>query len=126
MLRRAKNRRKDGQGVSFPVPVAAGIVLVGVMSLLYVWLDGRCEAAGSRIKALENQKVEVHKKVMIEEYKWCTAKSPRNIERLLRQFKLNMQYPEETQIVRLRYKPAEPETRETAFRRGGGADAYHD
>ncbi|MFH0881168.1 MAG: hypothetical protein V2A34_15765 [Lentisphaerota bacterium] len=120
MLRRKKNQKKDGRGFRFPAHWAAVLMMAGVMALTYLWLCGRCDALGARIKALEGQKSDVHKKVMNEEFKWCNAKSPRNVEKMLKQFKLDMQFPEEQQIVRLRYKSPEPETRETAFRQEGG------
>ena len=85
MARRKKNRKKDSEGFIFPAPFAAILGAVALVSLGYLWLCGRCEAMGAQIKMLENRKVEAHKRVINEEYKWSNMKSPGNILALLQQ-----------------------------------------
>jgi hypothetical protein len=59
---------------------------------------------GVRIKLLENKKVEAHKRAINEEYKWSNIKSPGNILALLQRYNLSMNYPDESRVVRLRYR----------------------
>ena len=56
---------------------------------------------------LENKKVEAHKRVINEEYKWSNMKSPGNILALLQRYNLSMNYPDESRVVRLRYRSTE-------------------
>ena len=107
MARRKKNRKKDSEGFIFPAPFAAILGAVALVSLGYLWLCGRCEAMGARIKMLENKKVEAHKRVINEEYKWSNMKSPGNILALLQRYNLSMNYPDESRVVRLRYRSTE-------------------
>jgi hypothetical protein len=107
MARRKKNRRKGSGGFLFPAPFAAILGAVALVSLGYLWLCGRCEAMGAQIKLLENKKVEVHKRVINEEYKWSNMKSPGNILALLHRYRLSMDYPDECRVVRLRYRSTE-------------------
>jgi hypothetical protein len=107
MGRRKKNRRKDSEGFIFPAPFAAILGAVAMVSLGYLWLCGRCEAMGAQIKMLENKKAEAHKRVINEEYKWSNVKSPGNILALLHRYNLSMNYPDESRVVRLRYRSVE-------------------
>ena len=104
MVRHKKNRRKDSEGFIFPAPFAAILGAVALVSLGYLWFCGRCEALGSQIKTLEKRKDEAHKRVINEEYKWSNMKSPGNIMALLQRYNLSMTYPEESRVVRLRYR----------------------
>ena len=107
MARRKKNRKKNSNSFIFPAPFAAILGAVALISLGYLWLCGRCEAMGNQIKMLENKKVEAHKRAINEEYKWSNMKSPGNILALLQHYHLSMNYPEESRVVRLRYRSAE-------------------
>ena len=107
MARRKKNRKKDSRGFVFPAPFAAILGAAALLSIGYLWLCGRCEAMGAQIKMLENRKVEVHNRALNEEYKWSNMKSPGNILALLRRYNLSMDYPDESRVVRLRYRAGE-------------------
>ena len=107
MVRHKKNRKKDSEGFIFPAPFAAILGAVALVSLGYLWFCGRCEALGAQIKMLENRKVEAHKRVINEEYKWSNMKSPGNILAMLHHNNLPMDYPEESRVVRLRYRYSE-------------------
>ena len=107
MVRHKRNRKKDSEGFIFPAPFAAILGAVALVSLCYLWLCGRCEALGAQIKTLENRKVEAHKQAINEECKWSNMKSPGNILALLQRHNLLMNYPEESRVVRLRYRSAE-------------------
>jgi len=97
-----KNRKRTSEGFIFPAPLAAILAGTTFVALSYLWFCGRCEAIGAQIKDLEVQKSELHKRVINEEFKWSNMKSPRNIENLIREMKLEMAWPEEKQIVRVR------------------------
>lgn len=107
MVRHKKNRKKDSEGFIFPAPFAAILGAVALISLGYLWFCGRCEALGAQIKMLEIRKVEAHKRVINEEYKWSNMKSPGNILALLQNNNLLMNYPDESRVVRLRYRSTE-------------------
>jgi len=101
-----KNRRKQIQGYTIPIPVASLLVVAMLLLLAYVWLDIRGKSLGSRIKSLEQQQVELQKKYDLELWKWEKVKSPGNIERLLACNSCAMIWPEENSIVRLNDSPA--------------------
>jgi hypothetical protein len=131
MMRGRKNRRKQSEGFIFPAPFAAILGLVAVISLSYLWLCGRCEAIGSRIKQLEDRKIERHKQVINEEYKWANMKSPATVEAMLKKFNLAMAWPEKDQVVRLRTQAPGSETLRVAdetrtFAQRKGATVVHD
>jgi hypothetical protein len=118
MVRHKKNRKKDSEGFIFPAPFAAILGAVALVSLGYLWFCGRCEALGAQIKMLENRKVEAHKRVLNEQCKWSNMKSPGNILALLQSHNLSMTYPEESRVVRLRYRSTESASlRDSAERR---------
>lgn len=96
-----KNRKKRTAGFVFPLPVAGILIVPVVLLLLYVWLDARVQALGTRIKTLEQQQAEIQKRYDTELWKWETLKSPSNIEKMLDKNKLVMIWPTEANIVRL-------------------------
>lgn len=100
MVRRRKNKKKV-DGFVFPVPFAGLVVLFSAFALCYVWLGCRCEALGVEIKALESENDALNKKYLNEEYKWTRMKSPRNLERVLRERNIVMSWPRRDQVVRL-------------------------
>ena len=104
-----KNRKRTSEGFIFPAPLAAILAVTTFVALTYLWFCGRCEAIGAQIKELEVVKTELHKRVINEEFKWSNMKSPRNIENIIKEFKLDMAWPDEKQIVRVRRQVAMPE-----------------
>lgn len=96
-----KNRKKRTAGFVFPLPVAGILMVLVVMLLLYVWLDARVQALGTRIKTLEQQQAEIQKRYDTELWKWETLKSPSHIEKMLSRNKIVMVWPAEANIVRL-------------------------
>ena len=118
MARHKKNRRKDSDGFIVPAPLAAILGAVALVSLGYLWFCGRCEALGAQIKTLEDNRRAAHQRRVNEEYKWANAKSPGNILAMLQRHNLSMSYPDESRVVRLRYRSSETaELRESAGRR---------
>ena len=95
------NRRKKTEGFVIALPWAAVLMLVVVLMLMYVWLDARGQALGSRIKFAEQQCAEIQKRYDCELWKWETLKSPSSIEKALSQNRVAMIWPEEGRLVRL-------------------------
>lgn len=95
------NRRKRTEGFVIALPWAAALMGVVVLMLMYVWLDARGQALGSRIKFSEQQRAEIQKQYDYELWKWETLKSPSSIEKALSQKRVAMIWPEEGRLVRL-------------------------
>ena len=95
------NRRKRTEGFVIALPWAAVLMGVVVLMLMYIWLDARGQALGSRIKFSEQQRVEIQKRYDYELWKWETLKSPSNIEKALSQNHIAMIWPEENCLIRL-------------------------
>ena len=95
------NRRKKTEGFVIALPWAAVLMGGVVLMLMYVWLDARGQALGSRIKFSEQQCAEIQKRYDYELWKWETLKSPPSIEKSLAQNRVVMIWPEEGRLVRL-------------------------
>ena len=95
------NRRKRTEGFVIALPWAAVLMGFVVLMLMYVWLDARGQALGSRIKFSEQQRTEIQKRYDYELWKWETLKSPASIEKALFQNRIAMIWPEEGRLVRL-------------------------
>ncbi len=111
--RKKQNRKKQPEKkILFPVPLAGILVLAAVLSLTYLWLCGRCDSLGRRIKTLEKECSQVRKLRYNEEYKWANLKNPGNIERVLKRHNLNMTWPDRRRVITLSsasYELNEPE-----------------
>ena len=99
---RRKNKMKKGEGIGIHAPTIAVVSLLATVFISYLYLCGRCDDLGIRIKGLENKKVELHRRVQNEEYMWSRLKSPSQIRVYLGKHGLEMGYPEESNIVRIR------------------------
>lgn len=100
-----RNKKKKLDSFMLPLPLAGVVVLVTAVALAYVWLDCRCETLGREIKALERDKELLKRKCLTEEYKWARMKSPREIDKALQKFHIEMAWPKSDQILRM--SPAE-------------------
>ena len=109
--RRKRNRKKQAQGFVFPVPLALFLVMVTVTSMAYLWMHGRCEAAGMRIQKLERQKERTHQQLLDEQRKWAQLVTLRNVERQVAHFGLNMDWPPSSRVVHLA-RPVDPADRD--------------
>lgn len=98
---RSKNRSKGKSRPVFPAPLAIVLGLVIVLALSYLWLCGRCDTLGQKIKRKERELVELQRRVVNEEYKWSNLTSPQNMQRLLQAHQLAMTWPTERDVVRL-------------------------
>lgn len=100
MTRRNK-KKMTMDGFVFPVPFAGLVIVIAALALGYVWLGCRCEALGKDLKRLENEKAELTKRCLNEEYNWTRMKSPQNLDRALARWGIVMTWPRPDQIVRL-------------------------
>lgn len=102
MSRNRNRKRSNMPGSVFPATTAIVLLLVGALSLAYLWLDGRCHELGQRIHELEREADKLQRKVAIEEYRWATMTSPVNMQKLIESHGLTMTWPAERNIIRLR------------------------
>ena len=96
-----RNRRKRGRGVKLHAPMIAVLALAATVFISYLWLCGRCEDLGRRIRSLEQTYESCQRKVQTEESKWTRMKSPGNLQRYLVLHQLDMTWPDEDRIVRI-------------------------
>lgn len=99
---RVRTERRDVNGGVFPGAMAAILVIAAVLSIGYLWICGRNEDLGKRIKELEIEKQSLDRRVINEEFKWSNATSPENIQRLLLRHHLMMELPKERSIARVK------------------------
>ena len=99
---RKKNRKRQPAQVVFPAPLAAVLVVAALLALSYLWLCGRCENLGREIRDLERSLSAVRVRAQTEAYKWSNLTSPRRFEEILHRHGLDMTWPEESRVVRLR------------------------
>lgn len=127
--RRKKNRKLDERGFRVPpILYVLGILLI-VGAFVMLHLNLRCEKIGAQIKALEKRHADLEKSLVNEQYKWANLTDPRRIEALLQQYQINMTWPEERNIVRLRGQGNPLEIQKVvAYRRpmGGTRTVMHD
>lgn len=97
-----RNRKKQTDAAILPWRWMGFLVAVGTVSFVYLWLLGQCDALGMQIRQLEDQKAEIRKRVVNEEYRLANMKTPENIDRLLKQFGISMGLPEPGQVVVVR------------------------
>ncbi|MCX6996740.1 MAG: hypothetical protein NTV49_06565 [Kiritimatiellaeota bacterium] len=102
------NRKKNRREAFLPAPFALVLAAGGLLALSYLWMGGRCDALGRRIKLLEEQKDDLHRRVVAEQVKWSNAKSPSHIEQLLQRHRLVMSWPDEACVIRIRRPSEEP------------------
>ncbi len=100
--RRNRNYRKNARATPVPGAVAVCLLAVLALSFAWLWLNNRCEYLGSRIRELEQQKTVLRRRVANEEFKWSSLTTYESMMKLLKQHHLDMDWPRERQIVRIR------------------------
>ena len=101
MRRRRKNRKKQAQGFVFPMPLALFLVMATVTSMAYLWMHGRCEAAGQRIVQLERQEQQTRQRALDEELKWTRMRALPRVVAAVERHGLNMSWATSDRIVQL-------------------------
>lgn len=74
---------------------------VALLLLLYLRLNGRCEAIGREIQRLESLRADLRRQATAEEYKWANRNSLREIRLALSRFQIEMGWPDERRVIRL-------------------------
>ena len=124
-----KNRKKHANAPILPGRMILILGAIGLIAFAHLWLVGQCDALGVQIKKLEDQKAEIRKRVVNEEYRLAKMKTPENIDRLLKQFGISMGLPEPGQVVVVRAndgaRPVEVAS-DTRAARAGGRPMIHD
>jgi len=105
--RRKRNYRKHARTSPVRGVLALSIVTVAGLAFGWLWLSNRCDLLSAQIKDLERQKVAVHQRVVNEEFKWSNQITYENMVKLLKEHKLEMEWPRERQIVRIQRASAE-------------------
>ena len=98
---RRKNRKKQADGIGIHAPTVAVVSLLATVFISYLYLCGRCDDLGYRIKKIELEFQALHRRLLNEEYKWSRMKSPGQIRRYLKKHDLDMTWPDESRIVRI-------------------------
>lgn len=99
---RNRNYRKNVKTRLLPGWLVVMVVAAAGLGFSYLWLGARCDTLGRRIKDLEKEKVAVRRLVVNEEFKWSNLTTFENITRLLKKHNLQMDWPRQNDVVRLR------------------------
>jgi hypothetical protein len=102
MRRRYRNYRKRARSSPLPGALLLVVFTAGLLGFSWLWLHNRCELIASRIKELEQEKIALRRRVMNEEFKWSSLTTYENMMKLLREHRIEMNWPSERQIVRVR------------------------
>lgn len=124
MKRRTRNRKKS-QGFAFPIPLALFLVLATVVSMTYLWMQSRHEAAGRRLQQLERQYEQVSRTLTQEQRKWTQLKTLPNVRTAVARHGLNMELASGAQVVQLmRAGPSFVRADHGELAQGPGAGVY--
>ena len=103
MARRNRKNGHEGSRMMF-WGMAVGM-LAAALALVYLGLYNTCDEIGARIKQLEKDQAELHKRVVNEEHNWAIARAAPNLERLMARHGIEMTWPAQQNIIRLRPPP---------------------
>ena len=124
----ARNRLKKKNSSESVFPSILAVVLFGAtaLALSYLWICGRCDDLGRRLKDLEQQKLALQRRIVNEEYKWSNMTSPQNMEKLLQMHGLAMTWPTEKSVVRIHSSSADdaPASSKRQYAQRAGAPVH--
>jgi hypothetical protein len=115
--RRKRNYRKNARTSPVPGGIAVFLVLAVGLALGWLWLDNRCDQLGMRLKELEQEKAALRRRVTNEEFKWSSLTTYESMMKLLKQHGIEMDWPRERQIVRIRRAAGAAQESDTFFAR---------
>jgi hypothetical protein len=102
LRRRHRNYRKRARSSPLPGALLLVVFAAGLLGFGWLWLHNRCELLAARIKDLEQEKIALRRRVTNEEFKWSSLTTYENMMKLLRVHRIEMNWPSERQIVRVR------------------------
>lgn len=105
MVRRKRVNAKRNPKALVPVPLVALLVVVGAVSLVYLWLCSRCEGLAREIQQMERQNEELQRRAVNEHYKWLNLHSLREVQTALVRHGIQMDWPDGRRVIHL----AEPQ-----------------
>lgn len=103
-MSRRRNRNFRKRARANPASRALLVLVLGALGagFTWLWLQNRCEHLSARIKALEQEKAALRRRIVNEEFKWSSLTTYENMMKLLREHGIEMNWPSERQIVRVR------------------------
>lgn len=102
-------RKSNAPSVRSPVFIWFLVFLLGVLAfgIVYAWGNNRKQCLGREVKKLEVELEKVKKVHASEMFKWQNMKTSANIENMLAKHQINMGWPDESNIVRVRPSKAQ-------------------
>ena len=77
------------------------LLLFGV-GIAYLWMNTHCEDLGKEIAKARREQAQLDRELRNEAHNWAQAKSVQNMEKLLEANGIQMTWPEERNIVRVK------------------------
>ena len=96
-----KNRKISQAANHVPAKTILLIAVAALVAIAYLGLQSRNDELGREIKALERSLPGLAKNLASEERNWTAAKSIPNMKRLIDRYDIKMDWPAESQIIRL-------------------------
>ncbi|MDA0322917.1 MAG: hypothetical protein O2923_09415 [Verrucomicrobia bacterium] len=107
MARRKTRKRNTKMDSSYllPPPALAVVILASIMALAYISVGERCEDLGREVSRLERDLDAKRKVLGNEQSKWQRLKSKPQVELALKAFGLEMDWPQQNQVLYLVRRP---------------------
>lgn len=102
--KRNRNKKRTARGISipYPGPLLSILIATAVVSLVYLWICGRCESLGREIGELESVRTELSQQLNLEKSRWARHESMEGIIRGLARWDIRMSLPEAARVVVVR------------------------
>ena len=75
------------------------LVLGLIIGAVYMHINNSCVSLGREITGQEKEIIKIKNQLVIENQRWATLTSPRNLEQAIQRHWLNMSMPNNTQII---------------------------
>jgi hypothetical protein len=100
-----KHNTKMDSSYLLPPPALAVVILASIMALAYISVGARCEDLGREVSRLERDLDAKRKVLGNEQSKWHRLKSKPQVELALKAFGLEMDWPQQNQVLYLERRP---------------------
>lgn len=101
----SRTKRKPAasqEGFLFVGPVAVVLLLVASISLTYLYLHHQCDVMGRELRVMEMDLQKMRDQALVEQSRWQARLSLESITDAVARHGLNMRWPDESRIVRVR------------------------